>query len=764
MKLMSTFIFLIFFSFQLCGQSSFVKTINYQFNPLFPVYNMEIGTNDEISYVDMLGFSGPDEHFKIVNISSDGKFASAFSIKIDSILTMSPDKFLDRVGDFSLVQFGSFSGDMPQSPGVFCFNNITQSFWCKKMSSIQLNGSIPSAIAYRNNLVLSFIFSNEHSGLGAFDIMSGKTIWAYQYSPQQNPQSGLGIEQITEYPDKDISLSFFTIDENGLGRNGLAILSPIGELINNIILREETEDLFFFTDQNLGIDDENNLVITGITKVSDTLSRESKPFIAKFDSNLDLVWAKRLFAENFPYEGLKHRVFPNGEVIFVYNTNGDLPVIVGKLDSDGNLLWHRGYSFFNPEIQIGSDGSIYFLSPQRYLPDGTAEPATLLAKADPNGDIDDCPQFDACLTLFDMDIPYERWDWIREPADTFGTYNATITPFITTTEDYCGTPAKPTAFFSLPDTICQNTILEPDSLNNRSAHATQWTITGTNTDISLSDTSWQYEFTEPGEYQIEQEVWLLGCSEFHAKTLIVLKDSLGDLLGDDRLICEGDSIIFTPKGARPLKTFDWSDGSTNSSITVSESGTYGINASDGFCSAQDEINLTFIEDRYPEPIINLPTDSMICIDLLPIIIQPTSIYTDSFYLENSNEPQPVFELNAAGNYRIEAHIENCRVEQNFELKITPCEIDIFIPNSFSPNDDGINDFAEPLGKDFSGLSLEVYNRWGGKVFETTTGPFAWDGKFDSKKANEGVYVLIFKYQNQRNGKEELISGDVLLVR
>lgn len=765
MKYLEILLFLIGSNF-LFGQNSFVKEINSEFE--IPIYKFEIGSDNQLSLLDFSGFFNPNEmEFRIQNLSSKGDFESGYSIRIDSVTQMPPNVYYNRKEEHNLISFAPLTSNNRLTPGISYINFVTNSNWARKTASSNISQPLPSSILLKNNLVVSVIDSSKtfidfpNYRIAAFDLLTGSSVWSYRYYSTLNTNGELAFERISEYPNGNISLIIYAEDEGGISHSGLAIFTPSGELLENIIFNESFENLGFVREQNHGIDDLGNVYLTGL---SDKVSGNKNPFIAKFDSNLDLVWAKKLFAENFPYEGLKHRVFPNGEVIFVYNTDGDLPVIVGKLDPDGNLLWHRGYSFFNPEIQIGSDGSIYFLSAQKYLPDGTTEPATLLAKADPNGDIDSCPQFDACLTLFDMDIPYERWDWIREPADTFGSYNATITPFTTTTEDYCGTPAKPTAFFTVPDTICQSTILEPDSLNNALAHGVEWTITGQNTDLEIEDDTWQYQFTDPGTYQIEQEVWLLGCAEFYTKTLTVLKDSLGDLLGDNRLICEGDSIVLIPEGARPLRTFDWSDGSTDSSVIISESGVYEVEVSDGFCSIQDEVSLTFIEDRYPEPIIDLQTDSTLCIDLLPLVLAPTSIYTDSFYFENANVPQSVFELNAAGNYSIETQIENCRIKQNFELKISPCEVDIFIPNSFSPNDDGINDFAEPLGKDFTGLGLEIYNRWGGKVFETTTAPFVWDGKCDSKKANEGIYVLVFKYQNQRTGKEEVISGDVLLIR
>jgi len=58
------------------------------------------------------------------------------------------------------------------------------------------------------------------------------------------------------------------------------------------------------------------------------------------------------------------------------------------------------------------------------------------------------------------------------------------------------------------------------------------------------------------------------------------------------------------------------------------------------------------------------------------------------------------------------------------------------------------------------MKLEIYDRWGGKLFETTEAPFSWSGD----EATEGVYALIFSYLNLKNQKEEVISADVLVIR
>jgi gliding motility-associated-like protein len=94
-----------------------------------------------------------------------------------------------------------------------------------------------------------------------------------------------------------------------------------------------------------------------------------------------------------------------------------------------------------------------------------------------------------------------------------------------------------------------------------------------------------------------------------------------------------------------------------------------------------------------------------------------------------------------------------------------CYIDI--PNSFTPNNDGVNDYFFPrqlMGKSISGFSMKVFNRWGQVIFETTkTDGRGWDGKFNGKDQPSGVYI----YQMQAildNGKQEEYTGNVTLLR
>ena len=95
---------------------------------------------------------------------------------------------------------------------------------------------------------------------------------------------------------------------------------------------------------------------------------------------------------------------------------------------------------------------------------------------------------------------------------------------------------------------------------------------------------------------------------------------------------------------------------------------------------------------------------------------------------------------------------------------------IFIPNAFSPNDDGFNDLFFPTG---SNLLIEqinqfqIFNRWGSLVFERSNfllddESAAWDGRYNNELLSNGVYVYTMEVL-LTNGSTQQFRGDVLLI-
>lgn len=87
---------------------------------------------------------------------------------------------------------------------------------------------------------------------------------------------------------------------------------------------------------------------------------------------------------------------------------------------------------------------------------------------------------------------------------------------------------------------------------------------------------------------------------------------------------------------------------------------------------------------------------------------------------------------------------------------------LYLPNAFTPNDDGKNTVFLPVfshPEDIESYSMEIYNRWGTLVFRTEEPTFGWDGA----NAPEGVYVAVVQY-NSRGGKPKTATGSVTLIR
>jgi gliding motility-associated-like protein len=67
---------------------------------------------------------------------------------------------------------------------------------------------------------------------------------------------------------------------------------------------------------------------------------------------------------------------------------------------------------------------------------------------------------------------------------------------------------------------------------------------------------------------------------------------------------------------------------------------------------------------------------------------------------------------------------------------------VFIPNSFTPNGDGLNDMLRVYGYKIRELKLVVFNQWGEKLFESADQSRGWDGSHKGKQQPSGVYMYV----------------------
>ena len=89
----------------------------------------------------------------------------------------------------------------------------------------------------------------------------------------------------------------------------------------------------------------------------------------------------------------------------------------------------------------------------------------------------------------------------------------------------------------------------------------------------------------------------------------------------------------------------------------------------------------------------------------------------------------------------------------------------YIPNSFSPNNDGLNDKFKVVGLGFIDLyNMKIYDRWGELLFETNNMNEGWDGKFQGNIVQNGVYIYRLTFRELGSKKRTFEKGNIHLIR
>lgn len=131
------------------------------------------------------------------------------------------------------------------------------------------------------------------------------------------------------------------------------------------------------------------------------------------------------------------------------------------------------------------------------------------------------------------------------------------------------------------------------------------------------------------------------------------------------------------------------------------------------------------------------------------------------------QPSPFHNYASEGEYWVIQTVSNalgCSDTAAVLVTVIPYS-NIFIPNSFTPSADGLNDTWNPIISYLTNYQLRVYDRWGWLVFETNDIYEGWNGKFrnDGKPMEGGVYAFKISF-TELSGKTHEIMGHVTLLR
>ncbi len=184
-------------------------------------------------------------------------------------------------------------------------------------------------------------------------------------------------------------------------------------------------------------------------------------------------------------------------------------------------------------------------------------------------------------------------------------------------------------------------------------------------------------------------------------------------------------------------------------------GAYTLSYTDAGNCASIDTQIEILASTDPVIVVSA---SDICSDFgdeFPVIIDATEGISDpsrdvSYEWLNQTEEALTQRLSVSqsGSYTVRVlNNLNCTEERTFIVnERDDCEPRIFMPDAFSPNNDGLNDKLEVFGRYFVDYKLTIYNRWGEIIFQGFTAEDQWDGRMNGQDAPAGVYIVVLEYR------------------
>lgn len=287
----------------------------------------------------------------------------------------------------------------------------------------------------------------------------------------------------------------------------------------------------------------------------------------------------------------------------------------------------------------------------------------------------------------------------------------------------------------------------------------EWTVEGGTISRDYGDSIIVEWGTVPGVYQITvQELSVHGCYAIPKSVGVLVSAPVIDL-GIDVYRCTGETLTLSPVGE--FYSYEWQDGSTESSYTTGEEGMITCRVSDQYgCFAEDQI---FLEIK-PLPVVDLGSDTSLCGEQY---IDLSGGYDGVSYSWSTGEASPVITV-YQGYQEISVIVEDEFGCQNSDtIIINECDPALFlkdIPTAITPNGDGRNDewILEKL-EAYPDVVVDIYDRWGNLVFRSEPGyPEPWDGRNmrgELLPMDSYHFVILLNF-----GDDDRVIGSVTVIR
>ena len=184
----------------------------------------------------------------------------------------------------------------------------------------------------------------------------------------------------------------------------------------------------------------------------------------------------------------------------------------------------------------------------------------------------------------------------------------------------------------------------------------------------------------------------------------------------------------------------WNTGETTPVIQAENSGLYIVKLFLPCDTIIDSINVIINST----PFFEFGDELFHCEDEVLLLSGP--VCTGCEYLWSTGDTVHSIAVKETGELWLKIGDSNCVYIDTINVEMVKCECNFYIPNAFSPNNDGRNDFFTPVFYcDVSEFEIKIFNRWGEKVFNTDIPGSGWSGKVNNEKVPQGVYAYVIDY-------------------
>jgi gliding motility-associated-like protein len=239
-------------------------------------------------------------------------------------------------------------------------------------------------------------------------------------------------------------------------------------------------------------------------------------------------------------------------------------------------------------------------------------------------------------------------------------------------------------------------------------------------------------------------------------------------------VCMGQTLTLTanaPAGARffwsgPASFFSQQISPEIEEISLQNAGWYRLSIEvDGCVSDVDSIYVGVLpampaieiqghRSYCPGEMLKLNADSLTGLQYRWITPQGDTIAGSRLRL-SLNEPTE------GDRYQLLVSNGNCISYYEEIIRVKP--LGLHFPTAFTPNGDGLNEYFAPVGDYFGNYSLEIFDRWGKSIFQSTQPSWGWDGQIYGQAADIGTYTYVYHYQDC-SGRNAVGKGSIQLIR